>query len=706
MFTREINRLGEMNVGFRLLSIQDCGLHMHSAYELILVLRGQIGVKCTIFDYTLQEGDVFIVNVKELHAFRQCSEDNLVLVLHLDPYAYLSIFPDLNYYLFVCDTGARQGRGLEAVQSLRRILIDLLFSAISTGAHAKTEAEKRILVLINFLINHFQMFYLDQAGYHGSGGDIDPLELERISKIQEYIFRHYAEKVSLEDLARSLHLSRYYVSHLITNTIGLSMTDFLGLTRIEQSEILLLSTDDSIERIALQCGFSNKRYYEKHFKKWFGILPSEYRENNRGRQADLYDEYDIHSAFSEQVAPLLKPFLSEGGGNGAESPRIASHTVDLSASGHPFRHPWQGRLNISGCAVEMLPTLLHALEAVWKDFPLDTLRISLRSLAGAAGMQPGAGTAGTARAQPEAWAANPFWGYVAREGMRIELAVGPEWHATESGRACLTDFFACCLQIYGAETLGRWTLLLDLPPGGAEAQGLANGFRQALSGIRVEAQAARRAEITYAYDSGLLVPYVIDSALKGRHERLEPFLELCDFDSFSRGTAPPKNTGLLTRFGERKPLYYAWHFLSSLGEALVSLSDGCAVTRQGADFQILVYDHGNLNMSSEPATQMQPASVTLKLTGITQPYAVVRRYQDSGRNLFVQHADMGFPELFSAQEVGLLNQATMPEVRFSTLDPSGGKQFLQVALNPCSSMLIVLKQRELSLSRTTAQSAR
>ncbi|MDV2687397.1 helix-turn-helix domain-containing protein, partial [Alkalihalophilus lindianensis] len=45
-----------------------------------------------------------------------------------------------------------------------------------------------------------------------------------------------------------------------------------------KSEKLLLTTNKSIQEISTECGFSDTKYYYKHFNKWYNCTPAQYRK--------------------------------------------------------------------------------------------------------------------------------------------------------------------------------------------------------------------------------------------------------------------------------------------------------------------------------------------------------------------------------------------------------------------------------------------
>ncbi|MEA5074515.1 MAG: PocR ligand-binding domain-containing protein [Eubacterium aggregans] len=93
-----------------------------------------------------------------------------------------------------------------------------------------------------------------------------------------YIGDAYSEKITLNDLARHLHISSNYISQLFKREVGVNFTGYLNNIRIQKSLTYLEHEDLSIADIAVQVGFGDQSYYTKVFKKLLGETPKQYRK--------------------------------------------------------------------------------------------------------------------------------------------------------------------------------------------------------------------------------------------------------------------------------------------------------------------------------------------------------------------------------------------------------------------------------------------
>ena len=95
--------------------------------------------------------------------------------------------------------------------------------------------------------------------------------------IKAYLDSHYLEDLSLPQIANSLRISPYYMSHIFKECTGCSPMQYITQLRIAEDQNLLLSTQLSVTDIAMQCGYNNSNYFQSVFSKLVGIPPGKYR---------------------------------------------------------------------------------------------------------------------------------------------------------------------------------------------------------------------------------------------------------------------------------------------------------------------------------------------------------------------------------------------------------------------------------------------
>ncbi|WP_312894782.1 response regulator transcription factor [Paenibacillus eucommiae] len=100
---------------------------------------------------------------------------------------------------------------------------------------------------------------------------------KEISEVIRYIDEHYAEELTLHELADAVQVSPNYLSSLFKKETGINFADYLLQHRIEKAKELLLGTFCKTYEVAEQTGFANQSYFSRAFKKITGVGPKEFR---------------------------------------------------------------------------------------------------------------------------------------------------------------------------------------------------------------------------------------------------------------------------------------------------------------------------------------------------------------------------------------------------------------------------------------------
>lgn len=98
------------------------------------------------------------------------------------------------------------------------------------------------------------------------------------ARIAKYIDQHYAEDLTIEQLARQFYISPYHLSHMFRLKTGYSLKQYTLRRRIGEAQIRLIQTQDSIQTISEAVGFEDASYFSRIFSKYIGMTPTEYRK--------------------------------------------------------------------------------------------------------------------------------------------------------------------------------------------------------------------------------------------------------------------------------------------------------------------------------------------------------------------------------------------------------------------------------------------
>ena len=256
----------------------DCVSHertSHSDIELIWVLKGSATIEMETQTFKLLPETVFMVYMNEPHAIRT-EEDALVVSYRLDN-EYLHerglFFERIPYKPRVLsfDYLAKKYRQvpLLVVQLLKLLLSD----------EPREIIYHKIKAYYNFYV--FELYGLLSKEIFLDVKTVDyDIYLHRTNMIVEYIHDHCNEKVTLDDIASLTNLSRFRVSHFITEALGISFKQFLNNVRFEYALKLLSQSPKSVVEVSKEAGFSDYKHFNRMMKERYGKTPLKFRREN------------------------------------------------------------------------------------------------------------------------------------------------------------------------------------------------------------------------------------------------------------------------------------------------------------------------------------------------------------------------------------------------------------------------------------------
>lgn len=110
-----------------------------------------------------------------------------------------------------------------------------------------------------------------------------PKKKDNIEKVKQYMEEHYADNISLDQLADMAYLSKYHFTRSFTNYIGVTPYKYLMSLRLNRARHMLLLTTMSIEEISFCTGFKNSKNLIRSFKQITGKTPEKYRIDTKGK---------------------------------------------------------------------------------------------------------------------------------------------------------------------------------------------------------------------------------------------------------------------------------------------------------------------------------------------------------------------------------------------------------------------------------------
>lgn len=307
----------ELPVNVVVANIEEYPIHFHDDMEVVFVLEGSVVLRNGYYTYTLKQGDIFILNDREMHSFISNGEKNMVMMLQMNLTYFSKYYDNLKNNFFVTDMDDDSDESLEI---LRNILARIMMEILQKGHGFEHKVIESTHNLIACLMSDFQYFVMEDGRFINEAKNKgNKILAGRLNRITDYMYENFSRKLTLNEIANREHLSIYYLSHVIKEATGLSFQDLLSFIRVEESEKLLLGTNKKIGAIAEETGFSAVRYYIKHFETWYGMHPMEYRKLYTGKviSRETHAKYtrstpaEIEEAIRQQVKGVYTDYINK-----------------------------------------------------------------------------------------------------------------------------------------------------------------------------------------------------------------------------------------------------------------------------------------------------------------------------------------------------------------------------------------------------------
>jgi len=104
------------------------------------------------------------------------------------------------------------------------------------------------------------------------------LSISHVQKAKSYIESHVGLDLTLQQVAKRIHIHPNHLSELFKKETGINFSDYLTKQRMKRAIQLLSTTKMKVSDVATQVGYTDVKYFSQLFKRDTGVTPSEYRE--------------------------------------------------------------------------------------------------------------------------------------------------------------------------------------------------------------------------------------------------------------------------------------------------------------------------------------------------------------------------------------------------------------------------------------------
>lgn len=107
-----------------------------------------------------------------------------------------------------------------------------------------------------------------------------------VDQARDYVFCHIHEPLKVKDIADAIGVTPNYLSEQFSQSMGITLKQYIIDEKIESSERLLKYTDYSLQEISSYCAFSSQSRFSEYFERKNGVTPAKYRKRCRNQKVN------------------------------------------------------------------------------------------------------------------------------------------------------------------------------------------------------------------------------------------------------------------------------------------------------------------------------------------------------------------------------------------------------------------------------------
>lgn len=248
--------------------------HFHNCYELFFVEQGAVNILIGGGSCELGQADFLLIPPRILHYTRYPDRRCVRSVVYFRP-------QDLSRRALGLLSDPDSFFSHPQIIHIPREVQPQFFELLSRLTRESRQPDPQSGALMYFYLQ--ELFLL--LSRYGKARQQLPADSgvsdEHVLTAARYIHLNYMHPISAKDIAAASGFSPNHLSRKFRQATGIGTHEYLVQVRLQHAAFALASTEDSVTRIALSCGFSDSNYFKDVFKKYFGLTPRDYRKKQK-----------------------------------------------------------------------------------------------------------------------------------------------------------------------------------------------------------------------------------------------------------------------------------------------------------------------------------------------------------------------------------------------------------------------------------------
>jgi len=238
--------------------------HLHHHIEICFVRSGEYPITVGGISKTLKPGELAYISPYQIHSNTQNHAQIYILGIHP---AYLPSGYRTPAFTAPFFSLEQMTPGFEGA-------VEYAFSVAQSDNNFRQEI---LLAQISAITGDI-LAHMEQS----PGPDTGCEQTQTLQRVIAYCNLHLTRDLSLDEISLQLGLNKFYLSKLVSNKLGMPLSDYIRSQRIALACDRIAHSQDSITDIYTACGFQNQSTFNRAFKTFTGYTPNEYRRDYSG----------------------------------------------------------------------------------------------------------------------------------------------------------------------------------------------------------------------------------------------------------------------------------------------------------------------------------------------------------------------------------------------------------------------------------------
>ena len=237
--------------------------HMHEGYAIGVIEGGAERFRYRRGVHVAPRGSIVLINPGEMHTGESATEHG---------WMYRMLYPDISLLQRAASEMAGKQQGIPFFPS--PVVDDPALATQLMQLHAVLERSPSALERDSRFLWVFAQLIARHADAHASLQAIRGQQTW-VQQVRAYLEDHYAENVTLEQLASFVNVSPFHLLRVFRDVVGLPPHNYLTQVRVRRARQLLQASLRPAE-VAQAVGFTDQSHLTRHFKSLVGVTPARY----------------------------------------------------------------------------------------------------------------------------------------------------------------------------------------------------------------------------------------------------------------------------------------------------------------------------------------------------------------------------------------------------------------------------------------------